>query len=337
MTECRVWGTVLLLINISSLMVDTSAFGGRTSTNDEKGRSFETEDSVYSWTGPNALARSALVERQERLQYNCEEIFEDRDSLNENLNPESFRNILVDEQHELLYCYVPKVACTNWKRVLMVATGKWPGNDPMEIPADQAHSPGTFQRLTNYTLSEIERMLATYDKLIVVRHPLERLLSAYRNKLEAKHEKSSRYFQTRFGKKIIRRYRQNATVESLRNGDDVTFREFVQFVTDDSSNETRNEHWKPIYELCHPCLVNYNLVSKYESLVEDATEVLERMGVESVNFPTKPVNSEPTAKKLEKYYSTLTYKQLRKLADLYKLDLRLFDYSLEDVLGFSLA
>lgn len=49
------------------------------------------------------------------------------------------------------------------------------------------------------------------------------------------------------------------------------------------------------------------------------------------------MNSEPTAKKLEKYYSMLTYKQLRKLVDLYKLDLRLFDYSLEDVLGFSLA
>lgn len=97
-----------------------------------------------------------------------------------------------------------QVACTNWKRVLMVVTGKWPGNDPMEIPADQAHSPSTFQRLSNYNLSKVERMLATYDKLIVVRHPLERLLSAYRNKLEAKHEKSSKYFQTRFGKKIIK-------------------------------------------------------------------------------------------------------------------------------------
>ncbi|KAK9305441.1 hypothetical protein QLX08_003563 [Tetragonisca angustula] len=289
-------------------MIDANIIGEHTLTDDGRRKSFETEGSVYSWTGPNALARSALVERQERLQYNCEEILGDKNSQNDDLNPESFRNILVDEQHELLYCYVPKVACTNWKRVLMVATGKWP-----------------------------ERMLATYDKLIVVRHPLERLLSAYRNKLEAKHEKSSKYFQTRFGKKIIRRYRQNATAESLRNGDDVTFREFVQFVTDDSSNETRNEHWKPIYELCQPCLVNYNLVSKYESLVEDATEVLERMGVESVSFPTKPANSEPTAKKLDKYYSTLTYKQLRKLVDLYKLDLRLFDYSLEDVLGFSLA
>ncbi|KMQ96869.1 carbohydrate sulfotransferase 11-like protein [Lasius niger] len=219
----------------------------------------------------------------------------------------------------------------------MIATGKWPGNDPLKIPADEAHSPGTFQRLNNYTLPEIEKKLATYDKLIVVRHPLERLLSAYRNKLETKHEKSARYFQSRFGKKIIKKYRSNATEESLKNGDDVTFREFVDFVTDDSENGTRNEHWRPIYELCQPCIINYNLISKYESLVEDATEVLERIGVTSMNFPAKPSSSEPTSRKLDRYYSTLSYKQLRKLADLYKLDLKLFDYSLEDVLGFSLA
>ncbi|XP_076685245.1 carbohydrate sulfotransferase 11 isoform X2 [Andrena cerasifolii] len=331
MTGCRVWGMAFLLLNVP--FARASVAGDRT-LSDEQRRSSEVESLRYSCTGPNALARSALVERQERLQYNCEEILGDVE--NEVSSPESLRNILVDEQHELLYCYVPKVACTNWKRVLMVATGKWPGSDPLEIPADRAHSPGNFQRLSNYTLPEIERMLATYDKLIVVRHPLERLLSAYRNKLEAKHQ-SSKYFQARFGKKIVKRYRPNATEASLRNGDDVTFREFVEFVTDESSNETRNEHWKPIYELCQPCLVNYNLVSKYESLAEDATEVLERMGAESVIFPAKPANREPTAKKLEKYYSTLTYKQLRKLADLYKLDLRLFDYSLEDVLGFSLA
>lgn len=100
--------------------------------------------------------------------------------------------------------FVFQVACTNWKRVLMIAMGKWVGNDPLEIPADLVHSPGTFQRLSNYTLPEIEKKLATYDKLIVVRHPLERLLSAYRNKLETKHEKSARYFQSRFGKKIVK-------------------------------------------------------------------------------------------------------------------------------------
>ncbi|KAG7189339.1 hypothetical protein KM043_016992 [Ampulex compressa] len=304
---------------------------------DDNKPSLEADKYLYSWTGPNALARSALVERQERLQYNCEEILKSSNSNSKALSPESFRNILVDDFHELLYCYVPKVACTNWKRVLMIATGKWAGNDPLEIPADQAHAMDSFQRLSNYTLPEIEKKLATYDKLIVVRHPMERLLSAYRNKFEAKHEKSSIYFQTRFGRKIIKKYRPNATEESLLHGDDVTFREFVEFVTDDSENKIRNEHWRPVNELCHPCTVNYNLVSKYESLVEDATEVLERMGVDSINFPARPTNSEPTSNKLEKYYSTLSYKQLRKLVDLYRLDLRLFDYSLEDVLGFSVA
>ncbi|XP_015182782.1 PREDICTED: carbohydrate sulfotransferase 11-like [Polistes dominula] len=337
MTGCRVFKEIILNLVIWNSILSAEKIDEEVLLEYGNPKYLESQKYMYSWTGPNALARSALLERQERLQYNCEEFLRRNNVESGTLTSESFRNILVDEQHELLYCYVPKVACTNWKRVLMVATGKWPGNDPLEIPADQAHSPGVFLRLSNYTLSEIEQKLLAYDKLIVVRHPFERLLSAYRNKLEAKNEKSSRYFQTRFGKKIIKKYRVNATQESLKNGDDVTFREFVEFIINDSENGTKNEHWRPIYELCHPCIVNYNLVSKYETLVEDATEVLERMNVVSVNFPSKPSSSEPTSKKLDRYYSTLSYKQLRKLEDLYKLDLKLFDYSLEDVLGFSLA
>jgi len=90
---------------------------------------------------------------------------------------------------------------------------------------------------------------------------------------------SSNWFKQYSG---LQKYRQNATLESLKNGDDVTFREFVDFITDNSENGTRNEHWRPINELCHPCIINYNLVSKYESLVEDATEILERIGVTSI-------------------------------------------------------
>lgn len=64
----------------------------------------------YSWIGSNALARSALVERQERLQYNCEEMMmTGHIDNNRSLIPDDFRNILVDDELELLYCYVPKV------------------------------------------------------------------------------------------------------------------------------------------------------------------------------------------------------------------------------------
>lgn len=64
--------------------------------------------SSFSWTGPNALARSSLLERQEKLQFNCEEI-PDKEIRRGIVDPKEFHNILVDEQHKLLYCYVPKV------------------------------------------------------------------------------------------------------------------------------------------------------------------------------------------------------------------------------------
>ncbi|XP_011806242.1 PREDICTED: carbohydrate sulfotransferase 13, partial [Colobus angolensis palliatus] len=44
------------------------------------------------------------------------------------LQPEDLRHVLVDDAHGLLYCYVPKVACTNWKRVLLALSGQTRGD-----------------------------------------------------------------------------------------------------------------------------------------------------------------------------------------------------------------
>uniref|UniRef100_A0A8C4ZY07 Carbohydrate sulfotransferase n=1 Tax=Gadus morhua TaxID=8049 RepID=A0A8C4ZY07_GADMO len=117
------------------------------------------------------------------------------------LTPDDLKHLVVDEDHQLLYCYVPKVACTNWKRVMMVLTGR--GNDPMEIPSNEAHLSANLKTLNQYSIADINHRLKHYLKFLFVREPFERLVSAYRNKFTLKYNSS---FHKRFGTRIVRRY-----------------------------------------------------------------------------------------------------------------------------------
>lgn len=60
---------------------------------------------------------------------------------------------------------------------------------------------------------EAERILNASRRLLVVRHPFERLLSAYRDKLEncvAGQEHGTLHFYRKYGAKIVRKYRSKS-------------------------------------------------------------------------------------------------------------------------------
>ncbi|XP_018426420.1 PREDICTED: carbohydrate sulfotransferase 14 [Nanorana parkeri] len=230
------------------------------------------------------------------------------------------KHIIVNDRYKFLYCYVPKVACSNWKRVIKVLDGHLENVD-VKLKMDHL-SDLTF--LSDLSVEEIRYRLQYYYKFLFVREPMERLLSAYRNKFGEIKE-----YQQKYGMEIVKRYRENPGVSQ---GEDVTFSEFFRYLLDEDV-EKMNEHWMPIYNLCQPCAVTYDFIGSYERLREDANTVLENVNAPLyVQFPERQSWYKPVTKGTLHYFLCNTPRGLiKELLPKYILDFSLFAYSLPNV------
>ena len=79
-------------------------------------------------------------------------------------------------------------------------------------------------------------------------------------------------------------------------------------------------------DLCLPCTIQYNLIGKYETLLDDAWLVLEKARLSRlISFPRSERPSS-TSQLIEEYTSQLSQDELLQLYHIYELDFRLFDY-----------
>ena len=274
---------------------------------------------IRSLNGTKML-RQAQVRRQ--MQKNCMEK-KPFGSLSKWQREYLLRHLIVDDKYQLLYCYVPKVGCANWKRVFNTLYGDVSNSDDVK---KVNHTSMHF--LSTYTEQEVEYRLQNYFKFMFVRHPLDRLLSAYRNKFG----EHFAVFEKRYGVYIVKNFRPNPP--RAPKGDDVTFAEFLDYVASTAS-EKLNEHWSPYMDLCQPCHVSYDFVGYYEDFDGDVNFLLEALKLDDiVHYPKKQTYYKSLSKEQKlQYVHQVPNRTINKLTKRLATDYKLFAYPFDSIGG----
>ena len=240
-------------------------------------------------------------------------------------------NIYVNDEYGFLFCRIPKTGISNWKRIMLYLLSNRTNTDVFNIPDSKIHT-GNFStmmeatRLSLFPTEGIACRLKHYLKVVFVRHPLDRLLSAYRSKFYLNTTENSREFFRPFGRKIIRRYRRRPTRTSLKTGSDVTFQEFLRYVLD-RPVRLMDRHWMPYDNQCFPCEVNYDVIGKHETMTEDANYLLDLWNVSNIRFPPAYRNASAEACEYNHFYSNVSAVIIDRVIDKFKEDSLMFGYS----------
>lgn len=177
------------------------------------------------------------------------------------------------------------------------------------------------------------KRLTQYYKFTIVRNPLERLVSSYRNKIEPPLSGGSLKFPNYIKRQIFEMYRPVVYQHWLESGGNynisITFSEFVEYFIE-SFKDHLNPHVKPFTRICHPCNIPYDFYGHFKHYSRDVKMAIHKLGMDRSHYHDKSLyasKNDSTAYLLDKYYQRLTRMQRARLYDVMREEL-LFYYHL---------
>lgn len=157
-----------------------------------------------------------------------------------------------------------------------------------------------------------------------VRNPFARLYSAWGDKQRA----TSSYLQYWRG---IRPFQEalGAPPEGMNN----SFTAFAQYVAANPGNSKMNFHWTSTFSQCHPCAIDYNMITHLEQSADESDYIMAMLGVgESAKLRDRYAWSPATADELK--WQSVPRGTAKNIYKHYYLDFVLFGYSPDDVMKF---
>ncbi|KOB67890.1 Chondroitin 4-sulfotransferase, partial [Operophtera brumata] len=178
---------------------------------------------------------------------------------------------LINRQYHVIWCNIFKAASTSWMYNfnLMANYTATFLDKTKEVPLVLAR-----KKYARPTVEMIRKAQADSISFLIVRHPLERLASAYNDKIVHAWPKS---FHDKMGHMIIRKFRKKSTPDRPAPIERYpVFEEFVAYVLEESRQKrSLDMHWTPYTDFCTPCRFAFDIILKFETLDEFVAYVLE--------------------------------------------------------------
>ncbi|XP_077489198.1 carbohydrate sulfotransferase 8-like [Amblyomma americanum] len=234
--------------------------------------------------------------------------------------------IFVDDRRKVAFCFVPKVASTSVKSLFAALLG---------INATSGHGAGdgddALHALFNERVFRIgpthwaPSKLRQYTRVLFVRHPFERLVSAFEDKAGRPRDKE-RFFYDVYWDRIAAATGRNATNGASNSSESpgVSFTQFVDYLLRVPVTQW-DDHWAPYYSRCEPCLFGYDFVGHLETAAQDLALLWQRMGLPPLNSSLL-TRRNATPRRHKRYFDQLTASQVEGLYRRYFYDFVLFGY-----------
>ena len=257
---------------------------------------------------------------------------------------------ILDEEHKLGYCENPKVGSSTWINLLYWLIPEKKRNEIEKVWETEKNGNmlniaqckrtflwTEFKNKTSICLkmnaeNKVEKLLSHINQnmftFTFVRHPFERLISAYKNKGQ-NYEKMKQYG---FGKWYLKDHSFPSFV------DDVVLAQYrrsdcykIYYKTCNENQYKFNYHWSPLSSRCSYCDMSYNVIGRMESFEEDVDYIFQKTDLEMlVPVEEQQNHLNPSGKGGENetlfYLEQLTDKQKLDVYNLYKMDFELFGY-----------
>ena len=179
------------------------------------------------------------------------------------------------------------------------------------VPEDEYLRRGVLKAsLLNMYLTDDQRVnkIKNYFKFIMVRNPLERLLSAFRSKVELPLTFNRLDTFEMIRRDIVGKYRKDELDRWQRNNGSfkvqVTFTEYIDWVVN-SENALLNEHFSPIIDNSHPCRIRYDFYGNFKLYSTDIAQIIAKLKCNSDYFRNESAHTvgHQTKDYLEHYYA----------------------------------